>query len=214
MFFPKLKNNTKIFLKIVLPNKIICWFEKTYFSKILSTFNLRLSSKSGFALIEVIISVALFSVVMTVGIGSLFSLINANKKSQSLKVVINNINLAMEGMSKEIRVGYDYNCGYSTGGDCVNGGNSIYFISKDGEDVIYRLNNNIIQKSVDGGAFNDITAPDTIIYNLTFYVLGSSSSDSIQPRVVIIVRGYKGDRVKDKLEFDLQTVVTQRLLDF
>ncbi|MBU1557669.1 type II secretion system GspH family protein [Patescibacteria group bacterium] len=170
-------------------------------------------SKKGFALIEVIISVALFSVVMTVGIGSLLNMISANKKSQSLKVVVNNINLAMEGMSKEIRVGYDYNCGFLTGGDCSVGSDSIYFTSKNGESIVYRLDGGVIQKSVAGGSFNSITAQDTVIYNLTFYVLGSSSSDFIQPRVIIIVRGYKGDRVKDKLEFDLQTTVTQRRLD-
>ncbi len=181
---------------------------------LLKTKNYQLKTSRGFALIEVIVSVALFSVVMTVGIGSLLNMISANKRSQSLKVVVNNVNLAVEGLSKEIRVGYDYNCGSSTGGDCVNGSNSIYLTSKDGESIIYRLNSDAIQKSIDGGTFNAMTSPDVVISDLTFYVLGSSSADSVQPRVIILVRGYKGERFKDRLEFDLQTVATQRLLDF
>ena len=170
--------------------------------------------ESGFVLIEVIVSVALFSVVMTVGIGSLLNMISVNKKSQSLKVVVNNINLAMESLSKEIRVGHGYNCGSVGGGDCVSGASSLYFTSKDGESIIYRLNNNTIQKSVDGGSYQNLTSPDVLISDLNFYVLGSSSADTVQSRVIIVVRGHKGNRVKDRLEFDLQTVATQRKLDF
>jgi len=168
----------------------------------------------GFVLIEMMVSVALFSVVMTVGLGSLLGMIASNKKSQSLKVVVNNINLVMESMSKDLRMGHSYNCGSSSGGDCNTGKSSIYFVSKEGNDVRYSLEAGSIKKVVDTGVPFSVTSPDVTIDYLKFYVLGSINGDNSQPRVVIVIKGHKGNRVKDRLTFSLQTVVTQRILDF
>ena len=175
--------------------------------------NINKNNSKGFLLIEMIVSVALFSVVMTIGLGSLLSIISANKRSQSFKIVVNNLNLAMETMSKDIRVGTDYNCGSFAGGDCVLGDDSFYFISKSGQNIIYRVNDNVIEKSIDGSGFIGITAPDIIIDNLQFFVLGSSSSDNLQPRVVIVIQAHAGERIKEKMEFGLQTTVSQRIID-
>ena len=169
--------------------------------------------KKGFVLVETIVSVGIFSVVMTVGIGSLLSIVKTNKRAQSYKVVVNNINLSIESMSREIRTGTDYNCGSSTGGDCVSGADSIYFKDKSGVNMVYRLYNNSIQRSVNDSSFVNITSPDIAVDSVKFYVLGSSNSDSIQPRVVIVVGGHSGERVQDRLSFNLQTVATQRVLD-
>jgi len=174
----------------------------------------RMWDEQGFALVEAIISVAIFSVVMTVGIVSLLSIVSVNKRSQAFKIVVNNLNLAIESMSKDIRVGYDYNCASATGGDCVSGGDSIYFKSKTGEDVIYRLYNHSIQRSVGGSSFVSITAEDVVIDLTKFYVIGSSKSDFVQPYVIIMIEGHTGERDRRRIDFDLQTTVTQRKLDF
>lgn len=155
-----------------------------------------------------IISVAIFSVVMTIGVGSLLSIIEANRKAHSFKTVINNINLAMEGISKELRVGSNYNCSSISGGDCLSGDDIIYFTSKYNQNVIFRLNGGVIEKSVGGGSFVGITSSDITIDNLKFYVIGSAPGDSQQPRVVITIGISTG-----LTNFNLQTTVSQRLLD-
>ncbi len=171
-------------------------------------------TNKGFALVEAIVSVAIFSVVMTVGIVSLLSVVDVNRRSQAFKIVVNNLNLAIESMSKDIRVGYGYNCASVSGGDCVAGGDSIYFTSKSGDAVIYRLNDGSIEKSVEGSGFVSITADDVVIDYLNFYVIGSSSSDDIQPYSIIILEGHVGEAVGKRIDFDLQTTITQRKLDF
>ena len=168
----------------------------------------------GFVLIEMMVSVALFAIVMTVGMGSLLGMIASNKKSQSLKVIVNNINLSMEEISKDLRMGYLYNCGSTDGGDCVGGSSSIYFMSKKGLLTKYFLEDNAIKKHIENDTPYKITATDAVIDNLQFYVIGSLKGNGLQPKVVILIKGHKGERVKDKLVFELQTTVTQRILDF
>ena len=88
------------------------------FSHILYMFFLknkkRISSQKkiagGFTLVEMIVSVAIFTIVAFVAVGALLKVIDANKKSQSLKTSINNLNFALESLSREMRVGSNYTC--------------------------------------------------------------------------------------------------------
>ncbi|MDD2935508.1 MAG: type II secretion system protein, partial [Candidatus Pacebacteria bacterium] len=133
---------------------------------LLKTQNSKLKTDEGFLLVEVIVAVALFSVVMTVGIIALLSLVQANERSQRFKIVSNNLNLALESISKEIRVGTGFNCGADCSGDTA-----FSFTSKDDEVIIYRLSTeNRIERNINGGSYLDITAEDIVIDKLEFYV--------------------------------------------
>ena len=70
----------------------------------------RLSDKRAFSLIEIMVAVAIFSVVMLVAVGSLIALIDANRKAQAIKSVMNNLNFAVESMVRNARVGTDFHC--------------------------------------------------------------------------------------------------------
>jgi len=67
-------------------------------------------NEKGFSLIEMLVATALFSMVMIVGVGALVSIIDANRKAQSLQSVINNLNFAVEQMSRTVRTGSQYRC--------------------------------------------------------------------------------------------------------
>ena len=71
---------------------------------------MRIKKSSGFTLIEMMVAVALFAIVMTVSISSLLALIDANKKAQSLQSAMNNLNVALDGMVRQIRMGTQYRC--------------------------------------------------------------------------------------------------------
>jgi len=60
--------------------------------------------------VEMIVSLALFSVVATVSLGALIKIVSANKKAQTLHATITNLNFALETMSREMRVGTKYDC--------------------------------------------------------------------------------------------------------
>lgn len=64
--------------------------------------------KKGFTLIEIMVSLAIFTVVAVIAVGALLKVMDANRKSINLKTAINNLNFALESMSREMRVGSDY----------------------------------------------------------------------------------------------------------
>lgn len=66
-----------------------------------------------FTLVEMIVSLAIFSIVAVVALGALIKIISANKKAQTVQSAITNLNFALESLSREMRVGTNYNCGSS-----------------------------------------------------------------------------------------------------
>jgi prepilin-type N-terminal cleavage/methylation domain-containing protein len=93
--------------------------------------------QKGYTLIELMVSVTLFAIVMVVATGAIFTIVSLNRKAQSLKIVINNLNLAVESMTRDIRLGKNYRCDDGNGifkdddgvivQDCSSGGARITF---------------------------------------------------------------------------------------
>lgn len=180
--------------------------------------------KHGFTLVEMIVAVGLFTAVMLVATTSLLTILDANRKSQSLSAVMNNLNFALEGMSRNIRVGSTYHCG-SSGAltvpqNCSAGDSFLAFEPFGGsagnpnDQVVYRLNGTQLEESVDGGAtFIGLTAPEVVLTNVKFFTDGALKNDNIQARVLILVEGYAGKTDRTKTSFTIQTLATQRLYD-
>lgn len=183
--------------------------------------------KKGFTLIELMVSVAIFSIVMVIALGALLSISAADRKAETLASVMNNLNFALESMTRNIRTGYDYHCGTSTGGDCASGGTYLKFTAQDGTTAVsYAYDTSAtcgqtgtsgcIVRSINGGSNAVITAPEVVITSLTFYLRGSdlgSTGDNTQPNVVIALTGYVQVTPTTKSQFTLQTSITQRLYD-
>ena len=91
--------------------------------------NQRLKNKNrslleGFTLVEMLVAIAVFMSVMVVAIGALMSIINANKKNQAIKSVVDNVTFALDSISRDMRSGINYKCspdGSSyTSDNCIN----------------------------------------------------------------------------------------------
>ncbi len=171
----------------------------------------------GFTLIELMVAVSLFIIIMTISMGSILSIFDSNRKSRSLRTVMNNLNLAIESMSKEMRYGKNYHCGsggaLSSPQNCPSGDTFLSFLSNENSQITYRLNGTTIEKDEDNGGYLPMTAPEVSIDNLTFYTLGAGSGDSLQPKVLMRIKGHAGSEGKGKTDFTLQTMVSQRTLD-
>jgi prepilin-type N-terminal cleavage/methylation domain-containing protein len=178
----------------------------------------------GFTLIEIMVAVSIFALVMMVSIGAVLSIVSANKKAQAVSSVITNLNFALEAMVRDLRTGYNYDCGGAdvSGTDCEDIGSSrIRFISTQSSTddnpvpVEYNLEDGSITKSVDDGPALSLTSEEVRIEELSFYVIGttkSSGGDYNQPRIIIILKGsYEG--FGSLAEFHLQTMVSQRRID-
>ena len=131
----------------------------------------RRSSQSGFSLIEMIVSLALFSVVATIAVGALLVLIASNQQLQKEQSIMTNLSFALDSMTLEIRTGTNYFCAsrpsFSAGGpqQIFRDGNAL-----DPEDTNGCRNGNSSGQRLHGIAFLESGqsisgAPDTkIVY--------------------------------------------------
>lgn len=165
----------------------------------------------GFTLVEMLVATALFAVVIMIGVGALLSIVAADRKAQAFKSVMNNLNFAMEGMARSIRVGSNYRCG--SGQDCPGGGTKIAFKSSAGPDVVYQLSGTQIQRSDAGAPFVGVTAPEVVVESLRFYVNGTAIGDKKQPTVLLLLRGHAGVSARAQTSFSIETFIAQRAFD-
>ncbi len=188
-------------------------------------FGVSLQNKRGFTLIEIMVSVTVFTLVMVISMGSILSAFDANRKSQSLRAVMDNINFTLESMTRTIRFGTNYHCNVnvtspsvSSPNNCAGGATSMAVLAPDGlSTYYYRLNNGSIQRSQDGSNYSSVTGSDVNISKLTFYVLGAlpyTSNDYLQPKVIMVVKGnFTGSKVTTDTTFTIETMVSQRKFD-
>ena len=175
----------------------------------------KINNKSGFTLFEMIVSLGVFSIAVLMILSSLLSITGAQKKAITLETVEDNLRFAIDSISKEVRTGYDYDCGGGgTPLNCTSGSSILAFTNANGVPVVYKLENQAIQKSIDGGAnFFNITGSDIKVNLMTFYVTGVGQ-DNLQPKVTIIIKAVsETGQEKTGSPFNVQTTVVQRQLD-
>lgn len=125
----------------------------------------------GFTLIEMIVSLALFTFVITIAVGALLMLMASNRQLQGEQSVMTNLSFAMDSMTREIRTGTFYYCD-SQGS--TNGTNNIFNPSNNVDTILGDLyqdceNGNPSINKIQGLAFKEggdsITgAADRILY--------------------------------------------------
>ncbi len=193
--------------------------------KKLKTKNHQLKAGKGFTLVEMMVAVSLFSVVMLVSVGSLLSLIDASKRAQGIQSIMNNMNIALDGMVRAMRMGQAY--------EVSNGGHELSF-TPFGEDPISgdrwtysfvvdssgtgeergRLYKEYYPDGFTASVTVPLTAEEVDIDYVQFYKSTDVDGDTRQPRVVMIVRGKAGfGKQKTTTTFNIQASATQRLLD-
>ena len=182
----------------------------------------------GFTLVELMVSVSVFTIVMISVLGTLLAIVEANRKAQSLKLAMNNLNFAIEKMARDIRSGDTFTC-LNTGSsetttktDCSSGRGKLVFTARTGKRIKYYMLGGQLKTAV---APDSVNFPNTfpiietfssnlvVIENLTFFVNGAQINDSIQPTVTISVQGYAGNKPTLLSRFSIQTTVTKRGLD-
>lgn len=204
-----------------------------FFLKLKKNFHLKSKTSLGFTLVEMMVAIAVFSVVMVTAMSALLNVIDANNKAKSIKTAVNNIHFALDSISREMRVGTEYSCstdgGNSFFGDCSTGGTAIRFKSKkDGQPYIYykfEKNGDDIGRlfsctSYSVGdycsEYSPITSAEVDLTQVLFYVQGvdnssnSSGKGRTQPYVILTISGKAGLKEKTETVFDLQTSISQR----
>jgi prepilin-type N-terminal cleavage/methylation domain-containing protein len=193
----------------------------------------------GFTLVELLVVLALFTMVIVLASGALYSAQAQNVKLQQTQVILDGVNLAVEVIARDIRYGSQFYCGNATSSPitalpatrCTNGGTILVFkpsvplsVSNPSFDrvVYYRSPNGALfkQEYPAGTAVapaTQITTSDFNVTGLTFYVFGAEQSptDYNQPLVTVSLSGVTIPTKSDvkPVSVTLQTSASSRRVD-
>lgn len=202
-----------------------------------------IKTKNGFTLVEVMISIGLFTVVMVIGIGAILGVNSTHRKTQSMRAVVDNLSFVMEDMARSMRLGDYFVCKTSTvdpidaldvgtppnqedGENCKSISFEPYWNydpNDDANQIVYFIGEangigTIFKKTETMGWTDEMIPVTPAELNIDtersgFWVTGAEEETiPVQPRIKIVLVGTV--RVGNvETEFNLQTTVSQRLLD-
>lgn len=193
----------------------------------------RIYNKKGFTLVEIMVATSIFMVIMLIAMGALITSSDTSKKAQALRTTMDNVNFAMESMTRSLRMGSDYTCITSTSfilpateaPDCPldgSGGEGVAIAftpanhTPGARDTAYVVTERadgtgtyVLQQCSDTSPCTDLVSHDVDIQKLSFHVTGSRISDKIQPSVYILMKGVVTIKGVPNV-FAIQTSVSQR----
>lgn len=152
--------------------------------------------QSGFSLVELIVSLAVFSVVITISVGALLTLISTNQKLQIEQSIMTNMSFALDSMTREIRTGTNYYCLSGSESAGLNDGQQIFSGGKDMDtDSIRDCDGNTSNSNYHGISFletgDSLTASSDDEVDRVAYFYASSTKelmrriDKGEPRSII-----------------------------
>jgi len=185
----------------------------------------RRKKEGGFTLVELLVAMAVFGILMSLAIGVFVSGIKAQRDLTDLMSVNNNLNLILEQMAREMRMGYFDASQYQTLLPQINTEPCLSSISfrtmqtndpsTDGEVVTYSYVNKAIQKNG-----QDITGKNVSVETLCFRVqqYKKSTNPSAHPdyncnpwRIGIALSVKPKDSKSDTRTY-IETAVSMRIL--
>lgn len=194
--------------------------------------------QSGFTLLEMIVSMGIFTIVAVIAVGSLVRITSLNRQAQAMQAATNNINYILESISREMRVGSHFHCidgtTYNDNGNlaykaCNEGSKGIVFISSktalDGSgdvcnlEIAYWFVNNNISKSQQTACGETLRQDDSLQLvdtgnvTITGITFANNQGGLNYSRFDIGLVGYAGAKEKERTYFDVRTSVSQRIAD-
>ena len=173
------------------------------------------------------VSVALFAVVISVALPTMLVVVKASARAQALQTTIDNTSFAIDAMSRQVRLGKNYRCTndsitatqweqttnnpYASTLDCTGGASTLIFTDQYNKRQAYRYNSassTLENWNTDADTWISITAPKVLIKSAVFTVTGSAMYDGVPPIVGLALRGASQDEASVP-EFTLSTNMTQ-----
>ena len=174
--------------------------------------------QKAFTLIEILVAVAIFSLVIAAGSGIFISSISGQQKSLAFQKVLSESSYVMEYMSRSLRMAQKElnapTCLSQNGLNYEKIGTGIRFINyKDECQEFYLDATNRLKESKNGGE-NYLTSEALQVSAFNINLAGESQGDDIQPRVTIFLDiKTKGQKPQTQFEMKIQTTISQRNLD-
>jgi type II secretory pathway pseudopilin PulG len=169
-----------------------------------------LKNSKGFTMVELLVAIASFIIIISIAVGGFSGALRSQRQSIALLNANYNSSLVLEQIAREIRTGMNF---------CVNQSiacseSQLVFTNAYGQNVVYRLNNSGIEKSIDrGSTFKKITADDVVVDYLKFILNGQTFGDGKQTRITILIGIKSKESSVSGSVVNLQTTVSPRVLD-
>jgi len=157
-------------------------------------------NKKGFTLVELVVGVAIFSLVIMVVVSLFTVALRSQRKSIAIQNIQDNGRYLIGFMAKEVRMS---EIRTSDGEISV-----LYIHHLEHGDIAYEFTGTQITRN------NEPINSDEVEVQGIFYVDGGSGEDGEQPRVTIVMKVRTiGTKVEERAEINLQTTLSQRELD-
>lgn len=161
-------------------------------------------------MVEFIIAIGLFSIVVSIAMGSFVRALRTQRQLISLISSNSNISLAMEQLAREIRTGRDF-----CAGACAGSTSTLTFENANKQKVLYCLQGGAVRRGVEVIDCNDaqsITPEKVRVTNLQFKTMGLNTGDELAPRVTILISVSPLETGVESSEINLQTTISARFL--
>ena len=176
----------------------------------------------GYTLIEILISMVIFSLISGAAFGIFSSTIEIQKYSLESQQLLGQFSYAVEYMSRAFRMAkraedsacIDVDSNYENPG---NNDTTIKFLTYNGECVQFFLDGTSKQLKMkrNNGVALDLTSDNFEVTNLKFEIVGQDAppTDYLQPKVTLFME-IKGEGSGYQPNMKIQTTLSQRDLDF
>ena len=190
------------------------------------------NKKTGFTLVEIMVSVSIFVSVALLVTSAVITTSETNRKAQAIKVAIDNLSFALDSMSLKIRQGNTFKClSQNTGslyngtivGDNCSGGVGVVFLDPSSTKHVYLFDGvapnrkiSYCQTTETGNCTDFVDLTDSVLVDLTTVKFSVWNAESLstnpprpqgRPRVAVSIAGETKDP-KTKTEFYLQTTAS------
>lgn len=187
--------------------------------------------KKGFTLVEMIITIGLFTIIIAIAVGAFTSALRTQRQVSSLIAAQSNISLALEQMAREVRTGYLFcnnsatNNIHDPAGSCdpctISVASSTWtcpaldFYDAEGNQVLYSLQNGALMETINGGTPQSVTGDTVSVKYLQFLLFGQLEGDQWTPRITITmgITPSSTDPGVESTTFNLETTVSARNID-
>lgn len=186
---------------------------------------LRKNCFKGFTLIEIIVTIAIFSLIFGVASGMFASAIRTQRKSLVSQELLSQTSYVMEYMSRHLRMAKNYNVasanctgsGYNY--EITRGGQGIKFANYEDPSCCWEfyLEDNRLNRAITGCG-SDVTGPLTsanfIVDKFSIFLIDSEAGAGSQPRLTLLlkIRG-GGEKLEEQSVIEVQTTISQRALN-
>jgi len=171
--------------------------------------------KTGFTLIEILITIVIFSIIITSFLALFVSAFENQRKSLAANYLLNNASYITEYISRALRMAKK-----DKEGVCINPGNNfepsdgesdyIKFLNYKGECQKFFIREGRL-KVEKRGIEQALTPRNLIVENLKFKISGGSQADNLQPSITFSLK-LKTIKTPSQ-EINFQTTISQRPLD-